>query len=772
MLKLNNIVKVYKMGDTFIHALNDVSLEFEQNGFVSILGPSGCGKTTMLNLIGGLDVYSSGDLIINGKSTRNFKARDWDNYRNKSIGFVFQNYNLISHQSVLRNVELALTLSGVSDSERKKRAKEMLSLVGLADQFKKKPNQLSGGQMQRVAIARALVNNPDIILADEPTGALDSETSVAIMEILKKIAKQKLVIMVTHNGELADKYSNRIIRLKDGQVLSDTRISEPPAIEEQKSPAVKGKKKKSSMSFFTALNLSFKNLITKKVRTFITAFAGSIGIIGVALVLSISNGVSLKISDLQSNGLAGFPLTISKNPINIEMSAQGFEGAATGDIPEDAVVVFDAMANMKPHENVITQEYVDYIKNMDNSLYNDITYGKAVAMNIFTKRVSDVIPITNMFTVNPLFSSSNFFEIPGDQDFILSIYDIVEGNMPKNKDELLIVIDNKNRIEKYSLDALGFDVSSEQIKFSDIIGKEYKLIPNDKYYNEIGGKFAPISVDQYADVYENEAQTMKVVGIIRVKPDAPSELFGNGIGYMPELTDYVLKQAENSAIAKAQAKSDKSVLFGQSDTELTASEKKEMMQTLGADSSPSNISIYPKDFDSKEKIKNYLEEYNNGKSDEDKIVVTDIAKTITGMFDTMLTVISVALISFAAISLVVSSIMIGIITYVSVLERTKEIGILRSIGARKKDIGRVFNAETIIIGAISGGLGVGITYLLTFPINSIVSIFAPELGTIAVFSPVSAAALIVLSMGLTLIAGLVPSHIASNKNPVTALRTE
>lgn len=791
-LKLTNIVKDYRTGDTVTHALKGVSLEFRQSELVSILGPSGCGKTTLLNIIGGLDRYNGGDLIINGLSTKDFKDRDWDAYRNRSIGFVFQNYNLISHQTILQNVEISMTLSGVSPRERTRRAKEALEAVGLGDQIKKKPNQLSGGQMQRVAIARALVNNPDIILADEPTGALDSHTSVQIMEILKVISKTRLVIMVTHNGEMAEQYSSRIIRFLDGEMKSDTN---PITEEENKSKpdkaVVADKKmlKKTSMSMKTAIGLSFKNLLTKKGRTIITAFAGSIGIIGVALVLALSNGLSSYIDNLQSDALAGFPITIStveqdysdqdKIVINGNEKADGFKKNPTG----DEVYRYDKNKNKKMHKNVLSTDYLNYVEKMKTELpdaVNTISYARGVEINLLAKGENSVVKydtnesmtMTGMDSVS--YTSGYWQEMPDNKDFILSQYDLIgEGSrLPTQKDEIAIVVDEYNRIDDQMLKKLGFTTKTDKYKLTDFINKTMlKVIPNNDFYKkDASGVYAPVSTADYEKLYNGtNGVSLKITGILRKKDSAPSEYFEKGFIYTTALTDYIVDNANKSDVAQAQLNSNKDVIL--STTFENDKAKQERLLSLGSVTTPTGINIYPKNFDSKDKIKEYLDNYNKNKDEKQKVIYSDMAETFTKMIGKLLDTVTMVLVGFAAVSLLVSTIMIGIITYVSVLERTKEIGILRSVGARKKDISRVFNAETLIVGFVAGVLGVGISYLLTIPINAVIN-NAVKINNIANLAITSAGALIVGSMILTLIAGLIPSRMAAKKDPVVALRTD
>lgn len=787
-LKLNSIKKNYILGDTKVEALKGISIEFRDNEFVSILGPSGCGKTTLLNVIGGLDRYDSGDLIINNISTKNYIDSDWDFYRNKSIGFVFQNYNLITHQTVLQNVEIAMTLSGVSKAERRKRAKQALKDVGLADQISKKPNQLSGGQMQRVAIARALVNNPDIILADEPTGALDTNTSIQVMKILKNISKTKLVIMVTHNGEMANRYSNRIINLLDGEITND---SNPIEEKDESSVTIKPNlsKNKTSMSFFTALSLSFKNLLTKKWRTLITAIAGSIGIIGVALVLALSSGLSNYINQMQGEALSGFPITISTTNQSINRNEMNSILGSDDDeykkfTSENIIYNYNSEENTTVHKNILTDDFLEYIENIENELpdaVSTISYTRGIDMNILAKGDSSITKFNTTKTVTgdmgeEMFGNNNLFfqELPDNEEFILSLYDLIgEGSrLPKEKNEIAIVIDEYNRIDTAFFEKLGITINQETFKLTDFIGKELlKVIPNNDFYTKTKqGLFIPANISDYATLYDsNTGITLTVTGILRIKEDATTSYLSTGIVYSKELTDYIVKDAENSEIAISQSEADYDVLLGT--PFVNEDVKTSRLQSLGVITRPTGINIYPKDFDSKDQIKEYLNDYNKGKTEEDQIVYTDLAEMVTSMIGTMINTITLVLVAFAAISLVVSTIMIAIIIYVSVIERTKEIGILRSVGARKKDISRMFIAEAVIIGFIAGSLGIILSYLLTIPINSIVNNLVGISG-IANLTIFSASILILGSILLTSISGFFPSRIAAKKDPVTALRTE
>lgn len=772
MLQLKNLVKNYYVGDQTVEALKGIDLTFRKNEFVSILGPSGCGKTTMLNIIGGLDRYTTGDLLINGKSTKEFKDTNWDSYRNSTIGFVFQNYNLISHLSVVDNVEMALSLSGINSKERRERAIKVLEEVGLRDQVFKKPNQLSGGQMQRVAIARALVNDPKILLADEPTGALDSKTSTQIMKLIKDISKDRLVIMVTHNANIAEKYSDRIINLLDGEVVADSNTVSSKGTDHSNGNLYN---KKTSMSFLQALRTSWKNLVTKKGRTIITAIAGSIGIIGISLVLGISTGMTDYIDDLQGNTLAGFPITVSEY-----VQAEIGPGNGNGDNPfapdeptfpdEEVIYSYDATMSETLHQNIINDNYIAYLNNMDESLYNSITYTSAVGINIvamFENGSYDLVSSTG--DGFDIFGSSNVFnEIPNNQEFVESQYDLLAGTYPTSYDELVLVIDSDNELNVDTLESLGVNIE-EEYSFDDFIGMEFKVIPNNLYYQQQFGVYLPGL--NYEEMYSSDdAITITITGILRVNPDATSEVLSTGIGYTKMLTDYVLEDSMESDIVLAQ-KADETinVLTGQAFNEQITYDY--VMQALGGSARPTGVQIYPTSYEAKDDIKAYLDAYNEGLDADDQILYTDIAEIFSNTISGLINTITIILTAFAGISLVVSSIMIGIITYVSVIERTKEIGIMRSLGARKKDISRIFNAETLIIGLSSGGLGVLVYYILQGPLNIIISNFI-DVDGFANLPAYYAIGLIALSSVLTLIAGLLPSRIAAHKDPVIALRTE
>ncbi|MBO5557839.1 ATP-binding cassette domain-containing protein [Ruminococcus sp.] len=1014
MLSLKEITKNYVVGDTTVKALKGVSIDFRENEFVSILGQSGCGKTTLLNIIGGLDRYTDGDLNINGKSTKDFKDADWDSYRNHSIGFVFQSYNLIPHQTVLANVELALTLSGVPKAERRKRAIDALTQVGLGDQLSKKPNQMSGGQMQRVAIARALVNDPDILLADEPTGALDTETSVQIMEILKNISKDKLIIMVTHNPELAEKYSSRIIRLLDGKVTDDSDPYNANAVNEEKSAAEKKKERKklkTSMNFLTALSLSRNNLMTKKARTLLTSFAGSIGIIGIALILSISNGVQVYIDQVQSDTLSTYPLTIEQTTASVGeiMSMMAEDREASRDHDMDKVYSQNQMARMI---NTLMQEtkvnnlekfktFLDENKEI-NDLTSDIKYGYATTLNVFKADTSEgayqvnpsqvlmdmgYLSETQMMGMSmggakgsPMRGMDVWNEMIDNDDLIKSQYDIIAGRMPEKYSETVLIVDKYNEINDYILYSLGLldsseingivrkAITGEEVKlnneqhsytYDELLDLKFKVVPTTDFYRKKDGVWEDMKddYDYMVDVVDKGLE-VSVVGILRPNDDAAATSINGGIAYKHELMEYLVNEVKDSEIVKEQQEKPDIDVFsglkfkgendeeneqpkdteepqkeeeptaeetvtqsapaagmpelsdeqlaalmagekpeGMSDEEFTAmmaqmsaeapaaempelsdeqlaalmagqlpegmteeeaaaymaqGGNKEQMQELtdmgmnamgGLDmgslmsgngdfmggltdaqkeflaslsdeqlammqgmitettqqnldqlansgkfsnttydanmvvlgyatlENPSSINIYPKDFASKERIIELIDEYNDNAEEADEIEYTDIVGVMMSSVTSIINAISYVLIAFVAISLVVSSIMIGIITYISVLERTKEIGILRSIGASKRDISRVFNAETVIVGAVAGILGVGLSYLLTIPINAIIA----HLTTVPMRAAIPYAAagiLVLISILLTLVAGLFPSRIAAKKDPVIALRTE
>lgn len=761
MLELKNIKKSYNTGSFSQQALKGINLQFRKSEFVAILGASGSGKTTLLNIIGGLDRYDSGDLIINNKSTKKFKDNDWDSYRNNCIGFVFQSYNLIGHISVLENVEMGMTLSGISVKKRRKKALEVLDKVGLSSHVYKRPNQLSGGQMQRVAIARALANDPDIILADEPTGALDSTTSVQIMELIKEISKDKLVIMVTHNAELASDYASRIINLKDGKLISD---SNP--IKNNKNDA-KFKIKKTAMSYMTALKLSFNNILNKKGRTLLTAFASSIGIIGIALILSLSNGFDIQIKKFERDTLSVMPIMISEQSMNMDeetiKSLQKDMYETSNDFPDNLEVYpkSSVMTEMT-YKNVITKDFVDYIEKIDNNLIGGVSYTRSLGINVITDKYT-----TFQFTyLNSLAYPRKF---NNDNTVIEETYDLLYGKLPENKNELVLVINSKNNLDKDLLNSLGFDGEKDSISFEEIVNKEFKLVLNDDYYKELGSYFT-LNTD-FKSLYDG-GETLKIVGILRGKEDKKIVAANSsGIMYTEELVKYIIEKNKESKIVKLQESADYNVLTGEkfTDDETGMETKKNLLGYLGGSEIPVAINIFPKDFDSKDEITTYLDEYN--KNHDQKIVYTDMGAMISSLSGNVMDAITVVLIAFSAISLIVSSIMIGIITYISVLERTKEIGVLRALGARKKDITRVFNAETFIIGVTSGLIGLIIARLLIFPANSIIYDLT-SLNNVAKMNPIHALLLLCVSMALTVIGGAIPAIMASKKDPVIALRTE
>ena len=764
MLKLSNVKKDYKTGDFVQHALKGVNLSFRENEFVAVLGPSGSGKTTLLNIIGGLDRYDSGDLIIDGKSTKKFKDKDWDAYRNHAIGFIFQSYNLISHISVLENVEMGMTLSGVSATDRRKKAVSLLEKVGLKNHAHKKPNQLSGGQMQRVAIARALANNPQIILADEPTGALDSKTSTQIMELIKEISKDKLVIMVTHNSELAESYATRIVKMKDGEVLDDTN----PYSTDDKTGNLNIKR--TSMSFFTALKLSFDNIKTKKGRTLLTAFASSIGIIGIALILALSNGFNIEVEKFEQNSLVQSPIIISNQTVQMnEETLNELRGKANVKkySSEKEVYAQDDITDTIIHSNRITDEYVDYLDKIDKSNISGISYVKGTSINLVSKN-GDNYSIVQPSSSSMMSSIASFEQLPLEPDesgLIENNYDVLAGKVDNSEPGLILFVNSGNQIDVNILKQLGFD---NDVSFDDILNKELKVAVNDDYYIKMGNNF--VIQNDLSKLYNSEDSIdVKIMAILRVKEDKELIVNNTGIYYTDALANEIIKKNNDSEIVKEQRNIDYNILTYQKFDE--TSSKNTILGYLGADVVPTAIYIYPKDFKTKDEITSYLDNYNKNKKEEDVIQYTDMAEMISNLSSNIMDAITVVLIAFSSISLVVSSIMIGIITYISVLERTKEIGILRAIGARKKDIARVFNAETFIIGIFSGLLGVAIAYLLTIPVNMIIENLS-GLANVAKLNPIHALILIIISMTLTIIGGAIPSNIASRKNPVEALRTE
>ena len=764
MLKLKNIKKDYKTGDFVQHALKGVDLTFRENEFVAVLGPSGSGKTTLLNIIGGLDRYDSGDLIIDGKSTKKFKDKDWDAYRNHAIGFVFQSYNLIGHISVLENVEMGMTLSGVSSAERRKKALSLLEKVGLKEHAHKRPNQLSGGQMQRVAIARALANDPKIILADEPTGALDSKTSTQIMDLIKEISKDKLVIMVTHNAELAESYATRIVKMKDGELLSD---SKPYDSDESKGNL---NIKKTAMSFWTALKLSFGNIRTKKGRTILTAFASSIGIIGIALILSLSNGFNIEVENFEQDSLSQSPIIITNQTVQMdEDTLNELRGDnSTVEYPSDKeVYAQNNIADTIIHSNKITSDYIDYLDKLNKDDISGISYVKGTSINIVSKNGDDY-SFVQPSSSSMMSSTSSFEQLPssnGDDGIIENNYDVLAGEVNEDEVGLVLFVNSRNQISSDILKQLGFD---EHASFDDIINKELKVILNDDYYIKVGNNFM-VQTD-LEKLYDSEDSiTVKITAILRGKEDKELIATNTGLYYTEALGKKVISSNDNSEIVKVQREADYNVLTRQSfDDTMT---KDMILGYLGADVVPTAIYIYPKDFETKDEVTSYLDKYNEGKAEEDVIQYTDMAEMISTLSGNIMDAITIVLIAFSSISLVVSSIMIGIITYISVLERTKEIGILRAIGARKKDITRVFNAETFIIGIFSGVLGIAIAYLLTIPTNMIIENLS-GLANVAKLNPVHALILIIISMALTIIGGAIPANMASRKDPVEALRTE
>ena len=772
MLQLKDIVKKYNTGGTEVEVLKKVNISFRESEFVSILGASGSGKTTLLNIIGGLDKYSSGDMLLMGRSTKGFTDRDWDSYRNGTIGFVFQSYNLIGHLSVIENVKLALSISGESNKENDIKAKKVLEDVGLGDHLYKKPNQLSGGQMQRVAIARALVTNPKVILADEPTGALDSKTSVQIMELIKEISKEKLVIMVTHNPELARKYSDRIVSVKDGEIIEDTK----PYIEQEENNGYK--LKKTAMAFSSAIKSSFKNLLTKKFRSFMTVVASSIGIISIGLVLAISSGMDKYIQTMQNENLSSMPITISSNQINFGIG----EDNNTSDSSEENLV---PKSRRDIHKNLYSEDalgngetFIKYIQENAKDYYSAIDFAKGYKIKALTKNTKGDIVDVKIDGQDNSRGNTIFSVLPEDKNLIMNQFEIVKSleqnfEYPKG-DEVVLFTAKNNEIDKNVLKALGYSENAK-VKYEDVLGKEFSIVDNNNYYTKVENRFVPATVDE--KMY-NAGTKVKIVAIAKAKDSFTVPQFT--LGYTKKLQDSLLSKEVSSDIVKEQEKDkSKNIL---TNTKMDNEVATEVLSGLGANTEPSSILIYPKTFNNRDKIANTISEYNKkvaekygaGTEDYNKYSITysDMAKQMTSIMSQMINTITLILTAFAGISLVVSSIMIGILTYVSVVERTKEIGILRAIGARKKDITRIFIAEAGLIGFVSGAVGVIVSLGLALPISKTIAKALKIDNFSAGLDIKSAVGLILLSVILTLIASVIPSRMAAKKDPVEALRTE
>lgn len=856
MLRLDNIVKTYRTGEFTQDALKNVSIQFRKNEFVAILGPSGSGKTTMLNIIGGLDRYDSGDLVIEGTSTKKYRDPDWDAYRNRAIGFVFQSYNLIPHQTVLSNVELALTLAGISRAERRERAKTVLEKVGLIDHIHKRPNQLSGGQMQRVAIARALINNPTILLADEPTGAIDSETSIQIMDLLKEIALDRLVIMVTHNPVLAEKYATRIVKLQDGQVIDDT----DPAIEADIAKEPMGKQRV-GMSFLTAASLSFNNLKSKLGRTILTAFAGSIGIIGIALILSLSSGAQDYINRMQEDTLSSYPISLQSSGIDFEANQGEFPRRMDEDemAEEDDEVIYQAgeaattlrQRHLNRYQNNLAS-FKRYLESPDSQAITELTtaiqYGYNLNMSVFAEDPDEgwieLGQSQSSSTGSPFdevrrssgMMSNTWTELIENPDRLAQQFDLLAGTWPQSYDEVILVVDQDNQIRDLTLYDIGLkdpkqladirqkiedgeEIESsdpERFTFSDVLGKEYRLLQPIDFYVESDDKWIETRDETSTGDILEDAVEVTIVGIIRPIDDAAQASINGTIAYPKSLTDHMMARLNRSEIIQDQTeRPDINVLTGLSFVDLTELSDEELQETMteeeqmqlemmpepekaafitryraeradtydtvmqqlgfASPDEPSSINLYLSDFDSRELVIDLIDQYNEEKNQqeltEEVIAYSDVVGLMTTSITDMIGIISYLLIGFVSISLVVSSIMIGIITYISVLERTKEIGILRSIGASKGDISRVFNAETALIGLASGVLGIVISVLLTFPINNLIERLSGA-EDIAFLPPQAAVGLIAISLILTILAGLIPARMAAKKDPVIALRTE
>ncbi len=782
MLELKDIRKTYHVGDIETKALDGISVAFREREFVAILGTSGSGKTTCLNIIGGLDQYDSGDLRIKGKSTRDFRDSDWDAYRNNSIGFVFQSYNLIAHLSIVANVELGMTLSGVSREEKHRKALEALEKVGLKEHLHKKPNQLSGGQMQRVAIARALANDPEILLCDEPTGALDSTTSIQIMDLIKEVAKDKLVIMVTHNPELADQYADRIIRFSDGKIIDDSH----PHTERPKEDQFR--LKKTSMKLRTALHLSFNNLYTKKGRTFLTAFASSIGIIGIAVILSLSTGFQAEINDFQAGAMAEFPVIISQatQEVNMEEYMQESEiwhdrVTGTGEYADTkGVQLVDSSAAIKRHTNKLEGEFADYLGKISPDICGSIGYVRIAIMNLVRKTEDGYVPVSfagpmmsgkmSGMTSTSSMGLSCYPDSLRGESYLEKNYELLAGSYPAAETDVVLVINTRNELEKSMIEQLGFRLEEGQteVLFDEIVGTSFRVIDNNDFYVTTQyGTFLPGT--DYEAMYRSEAGfDVRIAGIVRAKKGTSMSMLAAGIAYSDALTKRIIDAGIKSDIVKAQQASDINIMTMQ---EFNEGEKEQFIAHLGGSSVPYMVLLFPSSFEAKDAVVAYLDAYNEGRAEEDVVTYTDLAGTMSSMTSGIMDGITIVLVAFAAISLVVSMIMICIITYTSVIERTKEIGILKALGARKKDITRVFDAETMILGVFSGLLGVFIAWLCTFPINSVINRFAGLTGA-SHLQLKHALILVIISTVLTVLGGHIPAKMASKKDAVEALRAE
>lgn len=780
MLELKNICKDYQAGETVTHALKNVSVAFRQQEFVAILGPSGSGKTTLLNVIGGLDRYDSGDLVINNQSTKNFKETEWDAYRNNAVGFIFQNYNLIGHLSIMENVELGLTLSGVSRQARAAKAKEALIKVGLGAHLHKRPNQLSGGQMQRVAIARAIAGDPDILLCDEPTGALDSQTSQQIMDLIKSLSQERLVIMVTHNRALAKGYANRILEFKDGEIQSDSHPYAEPAKQEQ------FHLKRTKMSFANALHLSLTNILTKKGRTFLTAFAASIGIISIAVVLSLSSGFQRQIDLTMGKTLAKYPITIAQTTTDMN-SVHNQQESMSLVKNHGYLTVKKDQRSKAIKTNKLTPAFVRYVKHINPEAASNLAFQRSTALNLLTKKAGKIRPaaFSNISqedqnsisslqnqTASSMGVGSSVFPTSlskrRQNSFLKQNYQLLAGQWPQSVQDVVLVIDNKDAVVPAALNNLGFKVKEgDKLNYRRLVGQTYHLISNDRYYQEVApGRFMPRRPDQA--MYDQASLRLRLCAVIRPKSRDSIAMLAPGIAYSNQLTQKVVNLNKDSQIVRAQKASSTNVLTGQ---QLNKMAKREALAVLGATSTPTSIMIYPNSFAHKDEVLHYLDKWNHGRKKADKITYLDMSHMVTQLTGGLLNGITIVLIAFAAISLITSMIMIGILTYTSVLERVKEIGILKALGARKKDITRVFDAETCLLGIFSGLLGVIIAYLLTFPINHLLYRLT-ELKNVAFLQPQAALILVIVSTVLTMLGGHLPARIAAKEEAAAALRSE
>lgn len=768
MLQLKNIYKSYITGGNKQIALDGINLKFRESEFVTILGPSGSGKTTCLNIIGGLEHYDKGDLIINGKSTKDFNDSDWDSYRNNTIGFIFKDYNLIPHLSILENVQVAISLTDLSKEEKKKKALDALERVGIKDYMRKTSEFLSRDEMQRVAIARALVNDPKIILADEPTGNLESNSSLEIMNLMKELFKDKLVIVVTQNEQIAKNYATRVILFRDGEIVSDSN----PLKEDLHKKNIS--LKKTNMGLCMATKLAIRDISNKKMRTFFYMLISSVGIIGIAIVVSLMAGFEQKIDNYEKDTLADFPIVIDESDNNFDIysqigkikNIQEYNEKFELYTNEEVVYPYDWEANSKSHKNRITEEYVRYIKNMDSNLFSAISYDNQINMNILKKDEKGRVSILDTSAID----FSSYPEGNEKEKYLEQNYDLLYGYYPTDKEDIVLIVDQYNRIDSNVLKALGVDYSKENnVKFDELIGKEYKMVLNDEFYQKNGKYFSTDSSDRNLEKLYNSKNslTLSITGILRAKKDNNLSHLSQGIAYSNELSNYYIDNCKKSKIVEEQKKLNYNIITGQR----FEGNKEQVLQSLGASSVPLSITIYPKNFEAKSDILEYLNKYNQGKDESETILYEDTSTIINQLSSNIMKCINMVLISFASLVVITSLITMFVITYISVLERKNEICILRVLGTRKRDIIRMFNVENTMIGLLSGVLGVFIAYIFIIPLNYMLKV-TTEISNIAILNPKYAVLLIAISIVIALVGGFIPARIASRKDPVEFLKSK